>query len=406
MDTTIVKRIAALEEELESVKSLIAAAQPDGRLLRHMRRLAKFLLAYWLLFSLAGAAGTAVYVKYWFDIDYLETYRDQSTTKKLSEMYRQLGDRMLARVELESAVSAYREALKINPHNAAATSGLVKAQVFLPDASDKSVQSEIVDVKLHYLEEHFPDDFIVLFLKGLRHDSMGDQDGAQKLLEQSIKINPDFSGGYLALGNIKQSQLDLEGAIKNFEQALKLDPQFLPALNNVGFMDLLTGRYAEAIEHLKHSQMFSQRLVTAINLGDVYRYTGESSLAAQEHSIALQIGTNPPAGFERYLGGDWTYAFLPLAANDTETIKGRLVVQTRDQKLAIAHFALALDYAAAGNFPDANSELDKALSLEHERAFKEFYANKIDFMQRFPKLDDPARKWLAELRAKLLPTRK
>jgi tetratricopeptide (TPR) repeat protein len=399
---TIVNRIAALEEELANIKSLIASTQPGSHLLQHIRRLAKFLLSYWLLLSFAVAVGTAVYVKYAFEIDYFEQYRDQSTTKKLSELYRQLGDRMLARSEWESAASAYTEALKIYSHNAAATSGLVKAQVFLPDAPQKFLEREVVDVKLQYLEELFPNDFIVLFLKGVRSLDMNDYGAAQKSLEESIAMNPNFAGGYLVLGYIEQGRFDLEGAIENYDKALKLDPQNPNALNNLGFMDLLSGHYEEAMEHLRRSEMVSPRFLTAINLGDAYRYMGDHSRATQEHTMALRNVTSLPAGYERYLAGDWTYNFMPLAANDTQTIKRHLIVQTRDQKLAIAHLALALDYATTGNISDASSELDKAESLEHQRAYGEFYANKIAFMQRFPKLGDQTKKWLAEQRAKLL----
>jgi tetratricopeptide (TPR) repeat protein len=401
---TIAKRIAALEEELESIKSLIA--RPDSRLLRHIRSFAKFLLAYWVLLSLASAAVTAGIVKYQFNIDYFEAYRDQSTTKKLSELYRQLGDRMMARVEWDSAANAYKEAIKINSHNEAATSGLVKAQVFLPEAAEKFTQPEVIDVKLQYLEGHFPDDFMVLFLKGLRNRETGDYDAAQESLERSIAMNPDFPGAYLALGYLKQGRPDLKGAIEsaieNFKNALKLDPQYPNALNNLGFLELHAGRYPEAIEHLVRAQMVSPRFVTAVNLGDAYRYNGDHREAADEHVTALGNATNA-AGYDRYLGSEWTFAFLPLAADDTETIKGRLTVQSRDQKFAVAHFALALDYAAVGNISDANSELEKAVSLERQHAYRAFYVNKIDFMQRSPALDGQTRKWLAEQRAKLLP---
>jgi tetratricopeptide (TPR) repeat protein len=399
---TVVNRIAAIEEELARIKSLIESGQPDRRTLRQIRSLAKFLLAYWLLVSVAAAGLTAVYVKYAFDIDYFEAYRDQSTTKKLSELYRQLGDQMMARVEWDSAASAYREALKINSHNEAATSGLVKAQLFLPEPPEKFAQPEVIDAKLQYLEEHFPNDFMVLFLKGVRSQNMGDYDAAQKSLERSIAMNQKFTGAYTSLGYLKQFRSDLEGANDNFVKALNLDSQSSVALNNLGFLALLAGRYPEAIEHLGRALTISPRLVTAINLGDAYRYNGDHGQAAAEHMTALENVTGS-AGYDRYLGSEWMYTFLPLAPNDTETLKRSLFVQTRDQKLAIAHFALALDYAAAGNILDANGELDKAVKLEHQRAFGEFYVNKIDFMLRSPQLADQTRKWLAQQRTKVLP---
>lgn len=397
---TLVSRIAALEEELANIKSLVAPTQSRSRLLQYPRGLAKFLLSYWVLLSFAVAFGTVVYVKYAFDIDYFEQYRNQSTTKRLSEMYRQLGDRMLSRLEWESAVSAYREALQIDHNNAAATSGLVKAQVLLPEAPQKLVAPEVIDVKLQHLDELFPNDYQVLFLKAIRSWEVGDYESAQKLLLQSIEANPNFSGAYLQLGYMAQNQFDLEAAIENYDKALKLDPQSPNASNNLGFMNLLSGRYEEAVKYLSRSDSISPRFLTAINLGDAYRYMGDQVRATQVHEAALQNAMRA-ADSDRYFGEEWTYNFMPVADGDTQTIKRYIWARTRDQKLAIGHFALALDHAMARKFSDANSELDDALRLERRGPYREFYVNKIAFLQRFPKLDDRTKEWFATQRAKL-----
>lgn len=398
----IVNRVAALEEELGNIKALIEDEQPIGRSLQSIRRLAKFLLSYWLLLSLAAAVGTAVYAKYAFDIDYFEEYRDRFATKKLSEMYRQLGDRMLARAEWDAAVSAYREALKINSHNTEAAGGLVKALVFVPDTMDKYAP-EVIDVKLQFLEELFPHDFVVPYLRGFRSMQMQDYDAARQALEQSIARNPDFAGGHVQLGYLKIIVSDLRGAIESFGKALKLDPQSSIALLDVGYMEFLAGHFEDSLEHLRRSLKLSPRFATAIIMGDVYRHMGEAKRALQMHNGALQVFETLPPGYERYHGGEYVLNFLPLAANDAKTIKLNIFIRTRDEKLAIGHFSLALDYAAVGSTSEANSEFEKALSLDHQSAYREFYANRIDFMQNFSKLDDLTKKWLAEQRAKLLP---
>ena len=403
---TIVSRITALEEELANIKSLVPPTQPRSRLLQYPRSLAGFLLSYWVLLSFAVAVGTVVYVKYAFDIDYFEQYRNQSTTKRLSEMYRHLGDRMLARTEWESAVSAYREALQIDHTNAAATSGLVKAQVLLPEATQKFVAPEVVDVKLQHLDELFPNDFHVLFIKAIRRWQVGDGEAAQELLLQSMAANPNFAGAFLQLGYIKQNLFDLEGAIENYDKALKLDPQNPDASNNLGFMSLLSGRFEEAVKYLSRSDSIRPRFLTAINLGDAYRWMGDHVRATRVHESTLQYAMRVEAESERYLGGEWTYNFMPLADDDTQTIKRYIWAHTRDQKLAIGHFALALDHALARKFSDANSKLDEALRLESQGPQREFYANKIAFMQRFPKLHDRTKEWLAAQRAKLLASEK
>ena len=395
----IISRIAGLEEELASIKSQVALTQPRSRLLHYFRRFARFIQSYWVLLSFAFAAATALYVRYAFDIDYFGQYRDQSTTKRLSELYRELGDRMLARTEWQAAANAYSRAIQINPHNALATSSLVKAEVFLPDVQEKFAAPEVIDVKLQYLEELFPNDFMVLFLKGARSWQTGDFKAAQNSLTQSIASNPNFAGGYLQLGYIDTLLFDLDGALTNYGKAFTLDPQNAKAHNNLGYTLLLFDRYQEAIEHFSRANSISPNFLSSINLGDAYRYMGDPDRASQVHAATIQYVSS--AEDNRDIESEWTYNFMPLAKGDRETIKYYVFARTRDQKLAIAYFALGLDYAMAGHISEANKQLDTAVRLEGQLAYKQFYANKIAYMERLPNLDDRIEKWLAERRAKL-----
>jgi tetratricopeptide (TPR) repeat protein len=413
----IVKRLAGLEKELASIRALVSPARPGNHVVEHLRGAARFLLTYWVLLSFLFAGATVIYVKYKHDIDYFEQYQNQATRKDLAEFYRQLGDRMLARAEWESATSAYQEALKINPHNKDASINLAKAQVFSPHSDHKYVAPEVIDVKLQYLEALYPNDYIVTFLKGIRLMNMGEFDAAWIALKRSIEIHrerqedvarqqesetiPAFPGAYVHLGYIAQNRSDLDAAIEYNRKALELDPEFPQALNNLGFLYLLSARYPEAIEHLSYADRISPNLLTGINLGDAYRYQGNYQRARDIHFSVLRNAINLADDYERYLGGEWTYNYMPLSDGDTETIKNRIWVFTQEQKLAIAHFALALDNAMNGDVTAANRELDEAVQLEGRRHYRAFYANKIAFLQRFPKTGDRSQAWLREQRAKL-----
>ena len=399
---TIIRRIAALDEELKSIKSVVAPAKPRSPVLTRLHGLTRFLLSYWVLLSFAVAVGTAVYVKYAFKIDYFEEYRNQSTRKRISELHRQLADRLLARAEWEAAANGYKEALEINPNNVEATSGLVKAQVFLPEPSEKFPVPEIIDAKLQYLDEQFPKDYIVLFLKGVRSSQIGDYEAAQKSLEQSIDANPLFPGAYLALGYMELGRFDLEGAIKNYRKALDLDPQNPTALNSVGYMYLLSTQYEEAVKYFLRSERTSPQMMTAVDLGFAFRCEGEFDQAANIHEETLKDAERLKTDYERFMWGEWTCNFMPLATNDAQTIKLNIRAYTREQKLALTHFELALDYAAGGRTSSADTEWVEMLRLEDGPAYRAFYVNRIAFLQRILKLSDQANAWLTERRAKLL----
>jgi tetratricopeptide (TPR) repeat protein len=390
----IVRRITELEEELRTLKSAVV---PPPKRLAWIRGIPGFLLSYWVLLSFVVAVATAVYVKYAFRIDYFEQYRDLSAKKEISELHRKLGERLMARSEWEAAVIAYTDALKVNPNNLAATVGLVQAQVFLPYANQKFAVPEIIDVKLQYLKElDTADPYIVHFLEGVRDNSIGDYSAARVSLEKSIEANPRFAGGYVQLGYMQQKLFNLDGAIESYTKALQLDPQHPTALNNLGYMNLLAGRYDEAVKRFRQSDSIAPRMLTGLNLGEAYRYQGDYRSATAVHEIVLKNAKRLSPDDESYGGGEWLYNFLPLKKDDTQTIKRYIVAETADRKLAIAHFALALDYAVDNRISEASSELKEAERLESGGAFRAFYVNRIVFLRNFPDLETQPREWLTQ----------
>jgi hypothetical protein len=80
---------------------------------------------------------TAIYVKFEFGVDYFRDYRNIKTKHELSRFYLRMGDVLMGRGEWEAAEDAYRSAQQVDPDDAAATTGIVKARVFKPPAGEK-----------------------------------------------------------------------------------------------------------------------------------------------------------------------------------------------------------------------------------------------------------------------------
>jgi tetratricopeptide (TPR) repeat protein len=195
---------------------------------------------------------------------------------------------------------------------------------------------------------------------------------------------------------------DLDGAIENFKKTLQLDPEHADALNNLGLMYLLSGNCKEAVKHFLRSGGISMRLLTGINLGDAFRCQGDHESATKVHQLVLQDVKRLGSDYERYAAGEWLYNFMPLQAGDTQTIKRYVMVYTQEQKLAIAHFALALDYALGGRLADADGELAEAERLESGNEYKAFYVNKIAFLLTiYPNLDGTTKLWFVKNGMKL-----
>jgi tetratricopeptide (TPR) repeat protein len=396
------ERVHRLEEEIELLKTQL---QPKRRwvwLLRVPQRFAGFLITNWALVSFLLALLTLLYVKVVFDVDYFEDYRNISTTKKLSEFYRQLGDRMMADSEWKAAEDAYRSALEVNPHNVEATYGIAKAQVFQPLEGETYYAPEVVDVKLDYLLSVFPDDYQLYFLKGTQYLLQGDNDNAESWFRKAVDKNPSFAAGYISLGYTYQRDLDFEEAIENFETALELDPDSANAHNNLGYMYILLARYELAIEHLETAYSLSPRLLTALNLGDAYRHAGNFSAALRWHQFALSAMGEPGVESERYVGGRWLFNYMPEEPGDLETTRYYVEVGSVTQKRIFLHYALSIDYALNGDFEAAEREFETANQLDLSQQYNGFFVNRISSIENSLELSGDTLDWFEEHKLELL----
>jgi len=396
--TQSLKRLHKLEEEIELLKAELEPPNKRSKLGRRFRRFRKFIISYWFLFSFLVALLTVVYAKVKFDIDYFEDYRNISTTKGLSEFYRQLGDRLMANSEWTAAEDAYRTALEINPNNIEATYGIVKAQVFKPIKGEKFFATEVAEAKLDYLLSHFPDDYQVYFLKGVLHLYQKDSKNAKLWFQKAINKNPKFVGGYISLGLIKQRNFDIEGAVRDFKKALELGPNYATANNNLGFLYLILANFTEAVELLERAYRLSPNLLTAINLGDAYRYSGQYDSALQWHQLALDVLREPGIENERYIGSLWLYNYMPQWPGDLETINYSVYIGSLKQKKVFVRYALSFDYALNKNFKKADEEFKKGLELDQSQQYGNFFVNKISSIVNLLDMDEEVREWLLEHR--------
>jgi tetratricopeptide (TPR) repeat protein len=396
-------RLHQLEQEVEGFRAVLDSGGRPGPVTRRIQHLGALITQYWVLFSVLGALATALYVQYRFDIDYFEDYRNQATTKNISEFYRQLGDRMLANSEWKAAEDAYRAALEVNPNNSAATYGILKSQVFQPLEGEQYYVPEVVDTKLEFLLSAFPEDYQVHFLKGTYYLFQGDDENAREWLQSAIERNPQFIGSYLNLGYIEQRSANLEEAQRQFEKVLALDPDGDNAMahNNLGFLHLLQLDFDGAVRHLERADALSPHLLTTINLGDANLFMGNFSRALQVHTFALGLLNSPGIENERYVGGQWLYNFMPLEQGDRETIQHAVHVGSLSQKKAVLYYRLSLDQALVGNYAAAEEEFERAQELDPSRQYSIFFAYRINSMLGLLDLQGETKAWLETHRTRL-----
>jgi tetratricopeptide (TPR) repeat protein len=404
------RRVEWLEQEVRALRSEGAPSPPARGVLAVAQKAGKIAVSNWVLLSFVVGLLTAGYVRYKFGIDYFESYRSQATTRDLGEFYRLLGDRLMATGEWVAAEDAYRQALQVHSNNTAAVYGAVKAAVFQPLKGEKYYVGEVVDAKLDHLLKTQPDAQIY-YLKGVRSMDQGYLKDAIAWYGKAIAADSTFAGPYLNLGYMhmgfwdaaaKARHVDLDKATDAFETALRLDPNFGIAHNNLGFVELIAGNTAKAIDHLEKANAISPSMLTAINLGDAYRYAGKSGLALAWHETALSNATVTDTSDARYAGATWVYNYMPIAPGDKETIKRFVLVYDLKQKQAFATYALSFDHAVAGEFSRADDLFQRAAALESAAEYRRFFANKIQAIERTLQLPPAQQLWFLRHRGALL----
>jgi tetratricopeptide (TPR) repeat protein len=394
-EASLLNRVSALEHEVEALKKAKTARTEDGGRLKACTR---FLIANWVLLSFLSAIFTAIYVKYTYHVDYFESYRNISDTKKLAEFYVLMGDRLMASSEWQAAEEAYRSALKLNPNDTDATFGIAKAEVFQPVAGQTYFAPEVVDAKLDYLSGQFPDDYQIYFLKAIRYAGMGKTDEAEAWLNKCIQRNPNFTGCYLQLGFINFGRAKLPEAKNNFLKVLQLDPNSAAARNDLAACLILQSDFVNAARQFENSYNMSPNAITALDLGEAYWFLRLPKAARQIHQIAINyLDQHSKDSQDRFIGGEWAAGFLPLHVGDQETMrKPSVPTYTLDQKKALFHFELSIDQALLGNEEQADQEFNAAMKLDHTPEEAALMQNRFLAVENMVPTSVQSKAWLTE----------
>ncbi|MFN8452174.1 MAG: tetratricopeptide repeat protein [Anaerolineae bacterium] len=338
-----------------------------------------------------------------YDIDYFETYRNQATTKQLSEFYRVMGDDLLEQQEWAAAEEAFRTAVEINPNNIEATYGIAKSTIFSPLEGQRYVAPETARIRLDYLLENFPDDYQLDYFKGLIYLYQWDDVNARVWFRKAIEEHPEFAAGYANLGYIEVRNGNIDGALDYTTQAVDLDPESAMASNNLGFMHMLKGDFEQAVTSLQRADALSPTLQTEINLGVALLYTGQSQAALQVHQHALMNFNEPGNENERYLGySGWLYNFMPQTPDDEETIKYYVVVNTLKDKQIFLRYALSFDYALVGDVENADEEFKAAYNLDEIGFYRNYFYYNMQSIQNFLSVDGETKEWFDQHRDMLI----
>ena len=208
------------------------------------------------------------------------------------------GVRQQQRGNLEEAVRAYTEALRLDPEMAPAYSNRGSAYLNMgwPDLAIADADEAISR------EPRQPVAYSVL---GNAHHALGkahqereeqeqardEYDQAARYLSQAIRINPRFAGFYSDRGAVHRAAGRLAAAIDDFSQAIRLEKRFPVPYNNRADAYIATGALDLAIRDLNEAVKLDPRFAVAfVNRATARAMMGQREQAQRDINVAVGLG--------------------------------------------------------------------------------------------------------------------
>jgi tetratricopeptide (TPR) repeat protein/TolB-like protein/tRNA A-37 threonylcarbamoyl transferase component Bud32 len=126
----------------------------------------------------------------------------------------------------------------------------------------------------------------------------GDYPKALQAFQQVTVLAPDIDAGYENIGNVYAQQGKYQEAVPYFQKALAIEPYF-STYSNLGTCYFFLKQYPQAAEMFEKAVALNANdTLTAVNLADSYRFSGQKDKAHTAYQQAVSLGykelqTNP-----------------------------------------------------------------------------------------------------------------
>ncbi len=164
--------------------------------------------------------------------------------KDAPDLYYHLGEAYLQTGELSNALTAYEEAIKINPDFAPGYYGRAKINLLREDTIDLAVEDLLISVNL---DPNYGESYLTLLQAYLKE---GDVESAREYLENVEVLLPNTPLLDLAKGRIALSENEFNLAIDYTEKALEKDLTLLSAYKFLGEIFQASGNPKASLDPL------------------------------------------------------------------------------------------------------------------------------------------------------------
>ncbi|MFQ6609695.1 MAG: tetratricopeptide repeat protein [Fidelibacterota bacterium] len=216
------------------------------------------------------------------------------------------------------------------------------------------------------INSQYPDFAMPYYLKGMVYYVQKEYDLAAESIKEAIKYNP-FEEKYSAAinnvvaiiyneGNDYFSRNDYDGAIKMYEKALSIDPNFSIAHFRLAYLHYKIGDYETCISHLESNIKIDPKAYKAYKLmGDTYSKMGDTENAIKNYMNSIEANRNYDKAY---------FALGLLYQNNGENDKAITTLTSCvevNPKYGKAHETLGSVYQSIDKFDEAISCYNSAL---------------------------------------------
>lgn len=166
-------------------------------------------------------------------------YAQEGISTDLGVVHRDKGFKLLLKGEFQEAVSNFDMALKLNPNDHRAYSGISSGKGFL-----KQMEEALREAKKAV--ELAPNDSFANANLGFVYILKGDFESALNIYQKTAGIDPKYADVQYNLGWLYQEKGQIENAIEAYKNAIKHNPKMAMAHNNLGTCFWNLDRLSEA----------------------------------------------------------------------------------------------------------------------------------------------------------------
>lgn len=285
--------------------------------------------------------------------------------------------------DYDVAITAYRQAVELEPTNVEVLVALSEIQLMFADAAGaRAYAQRAVDAA--------PRNVRALLALARAYNWANQNEAALNYAFDALEVTPDEPTGLAILGEIYTDEGNWDVAESYLTRALELDPANVTALRNRAYFLELRGNYEEAIATLQEAiTVAPQRFDLYIQLGRQYRVgLLDYEKANEAYANAVRVYESPMTltaqGDGLYNTGDHLQAVRVL----------RKAVEL-DPQYGPALVYLGMALYARRNYEDAAPSLEKGLRLVGDRArIEQLYTGGLAYINKEPRECEKAIPWL------------